>query len=551
MDTRRFGGSFSWESLLCRFAAHDIDPLAESPAPDLSRARSIAAVASIAADEWADIDVQDVLPDLNEQAVRSTLFHEQVHFWQLISSPLLQSIFLTGLQKIYLVTEANGGRSEGVCADPSGVDQTYVTAALKCARSILSSAGEMTKLRWQQELRTNPPASTAAYWRKSAWDGETYPGYCAALSTGQEERRLVDVNPTSLSESAAFVAEMRYGARTIPRLTDGDDETQTLYKGLWELWVRWNPTRSQDEEALSASFLAVVDLALLGGSAHALLGFEQIQDFPAERFGRLFAASGKLPSMASTADGNVQRYQDELAAHTKLMPVDVVLEQAQRRLLRVLVFSLRRYLSISKSVFDKWQGELSNADTDSISSDEMIHALVEVFSQPQSLPFGAHVLGTMFNALQHRRCNRDAFAVPHLHAQELEEAFFMPLILFRGTYYGARAGLKSGTPLPIWNGMLRHDIIALTTVLPMVEAENRCGFLKSMTDCLYTTNGIGCPLAPDARPPDAWLGIRKETGLGNWCHKTCCDMVLGLASEPSRSYWLKRAEAHRASQNDE
>ena len=541
-DERKYGGSFAWKSLISRFFDHDIDPFLDKLDFD-GYDEHWAVLAGIQANFWSDTDSLAVLPDIAEAAVRPTHFHEEAHYWQMLSSPLLQSVFLTALQKIRLVVKANEGRWEFICGEPGCDEHLELTAhALDWAQTLMKSEFSDVEVRWEREIVDSPPTGVAAFTATGGLYNHQYAGYVAALGYGGRERRLVSVDLTSLTESAAYVAEMKFLEQAPKSLLEDAPTIENAYVGLWELWRRYHGGRARDVIALTNSFLATVDLALLGNAPGPLLSLAKMTDFPAERFGRLLAVSNDAGLMAP--DESLSSYQDRLAALAKLDTVDDVLEGGRRKILRILLFSLKPYLSIDDRQWKSWIDELFHPVTNAVCADAILEAVSEPFRVEQSLPIGSYILAAMFNALEHRAANRDAFADPAAHVDELEEKFPLPLILMGGNYYITRPHDRSYRKLPVWTGMLRLDIISLTAMMPLVYGRDKCGFIEFNADCVYVAKGLGCPRAGPERISQKEMQRRADANLANWCHKTHADLVTCLSRGEEREYWLKRAQSH-------
>lgn len=164
MATEAVGGSFTWASLLCRFT-RDIDPFATADTNAVD-AEMLALQAGFGADEWADLDMPEPLPDIHDREVAFALMHESLHYWQLISSPMMQSLVITALQKVRLVTRLNGGDVNFVCGHPDfESDQAGTTAALAAAEALMGGAraDRVTGLEVRKQVELIPdPATTIA-----------------------------------------------------------------------------------------------------------------------------------------------------------------------------------------------------------------------------------------------------------------------------------------------------------------------------------------------------------------------------------------------------
>lgn len=543
MGTPKFGGAFTWESLACRFFQHDIDPLNPAFAEVASDHELVAIMASLNIDEWGDIATLAVLPDVGDEDVASTLFHEQVHYWQIISSPLLQSLFLTALQKIRLVVNANGGRATAICGE-AGADirLDLVTEGLLRARTLMSSPFTDVDVRWQVEIVADPPTDVAALSCRLPDDDREWPGFVAALGYGAPDRRLVQADLCSLTESSALASEMQRRGQLPGELLEHAPPLHDRYLGLWELWRRYHHGRAPEVD-LVYPFVAVLDMALLGGVPGPLLSFNGRDDFPAERFSRLLTASGQEELPSSSGPGDLRRYQEALGKRVNLVPVDDVVARAKRRLLRILVFSLGPLLGLDADTWETRVNDLWRPDPSPVDEASLVRTLDHVFAKNEHLPLGAQILATMYNALCHRTDHPDHFVAPAQYEAILKQRFPLPIILMRGRYYMSQPTDQRDQRITVWPGMLRLDILRLTTLLPLVEGRAECGFVESGAECLYTAAGLGCPRSSKRRISDEAVAVRKKFGTASWCHRTQCDLITGMMRGPERDYWLARASA--------
>lgn len=532
----KYGGAFTWESLLCRFFL-DIDPFA----PQVKRQpnEALAVLAALGADDWQDMCTVDVLPDQCDPDVAMTLFHEQVHYWQLISSPFLQSLFITALQKMRLVVAANKGNPSAICGD-AGLDDApdMVTRSLEYCYALMHGVNGEPQGIITTELGTSPPAAVTRFGVAMDDSDFAFPGYLGSLSyPDRAEDRHVNVDLLSLTESHAYISEQMYGRLPVRGLAANEPAIAASYKGLWELWRRYFAD-GENGAAMLDSFLVAVDLALAGGQPYRLMQFHELQDFPVERFKRLFVVAKRMPLLDVAAGGNVAAYQQRLEGAANLAPQSQLLPSAKRRLLRMLTFSLGPQLGVKSEQWKQWLDALVNGAECKCEPD-ILAAVIEVFKVEQNLPFGAQVLATMYNALDLRERRPELFIHPSRWSEELAEHFPLPLVILQGKYCAPRPKLSSGIPIPVRHGMLRHDIVALAAIRPTVLASSNCGFLESGMDCWFTAQGLGCPRNPgmmDSRAKD----IRGRTQLITWCHRTRAELILGLATPFETEYWTGR-----------
>lgn len=536
----KIDGSFNWETLLCRFFLNDLDPFAPiSPAQPLE---PMALLAAQRAKQGSDGSLMRVLPERELLEVQQTLFHEEVHYWQLLSSPFLQSLFLSALQKTRLVVAANGGNPHAVCGEP-GFDGAVgaVTRSLRaCYAAMSRTMGEPEGI-LDSQLVIDPPT----FVRRFGWtyppDDDPMPGYLIVLLYPESveacsatlQPRVVNIDLTTLTESHAFISESQFKGCLPSRLAWSDPTDHELYKGIWEAWSRYYPGQPADVRARALAI--VLQTAFDGGLPHALMQFQELEDFPVERFKRLLIRSPQAINSALATASEVQSYRAELEILCKLTPQAKVLSAAKARLMRVLIFSLAPFLGHAYP-WASWVEEL--LDSERIDW-KALEAVKQVFSKAQQLPLGAQVIATMYNAIELRQSDPTLFALPALNRDRLEKAFPLPLILLRGQYCFAGTGLVPGQPIPVWLGMLRHEVVALASVRPMIQGSYQCGFLESGAQCWYVAEGLGCPRSAGEISPEVF-DVRVRTQLLNWCHRLHVDLRLGLATPEDLNFWTNR-----------
>jgi hypothetical protein len=543
-----FAGEFRWEVLLCRIFENNLSPeagLSEPRPADRTLAAFIAGHAATAADAFPI----RFFPPAQSAAVGRTLFHEKVHYWQLLFCPLVQSLFLQFLDRLFIEAERLGARtqmiasqghfrkigSEELAEDERSLRSHFARPALELAK--IKSLNEIDPRRTAMPFLMLPHKIPRL----------SLPGYGALMVLDDGSESFFPFTGPYLWEAAAFLSEALFAGEAPLRLRRGDAEEGELYLGAWEFWCRVHEARAASPEDLALGFLAAVDLALtsdivdpeqydsdynmeigsipyrFGKIAYSAQGFQ-----PFNRAGREAAAAVAdwqeqfcrwrgWPSPTNCVRKSVFLLTSVLAATTaRDMPNTPAGEQA-----------LRQFFGLEPG------GNWSIADL------EPVWKLIRLACSRGAPAIGQPSLGAMLNACIYRLSHPGEAALPHLYASRLSGAFPLPIIVAENEYCIEQAGSEgvSAEPYPLGSTDLLHDVIGLIAVRPLRKSQTGCGFIEERLECGYVRSGLGCP---QKLLDERQRGVRRDTGLDDWCHWLLRSLLLATAPTETQTRWEAR-----------
>jgi hypothetical protein len=495
-----FEGAFGFETLLCQLF-RQIDPLAE-----LDRQRPVNTFVlkrmAAAARRMSDVFVPQWLTDEVRQATRDILFHERVHYWQVLSTSAMQRHIVNSLAHLQLAIELAGGKKMSVWAGGS-IDPQGTVKDAKFLYENLNWSG--VSVFWNYEKRDLGSSPTTSLTRVLlGLNLETLiEGYVADVAFESAEAGVARVPLVGryLLESAAYVSEQLFKGEEVGRLSGSKSSEDILYRGAWEVWRRANAAAYDDPVSLALSFLAAVDLAVNPELPVKPASEPQSITIP-WRFGAIVLAAPKLPPLKveSTPAAAVAEFQDRYCrALGWPTPGKVALQLA--------AYLVRIYAPLVG-----------------------LGAEGEMVQRFHKRPLAEMTLDdrSAINAAIHRLFHPGRFALPHLHAEDLTRSFPLPAILYEGEFYIENASQPetlSVSPLDYWSDCVRLMTIDHLRSTPPSESLT-CGFVRRNAECPYMAAGAGCPkrgLSPIEEE------TRRQAGLdADWCHWKVSAIVVGL-----------------------
>jgi hypothetical protein len=531
--------SFDLETLVCNLFATDLstpDVTAGEPGESDADFGRIAA-AHVAAGQ--DMLRMRPYPTGLDAASRARLFHERVHYWQLVSTPMRQLGFLRRLHGIKHGVHSAGGRAGMIAgAGPHG-DPAASAVLVEDDEAVFQPFElEPEMIRGHNEIAHELRTMLVFYLRPAG--PRSYPGY-GALMRLPNGSALFPFSGRALMECAAYLSELLYsGAEQLPRLTD-DDPRSLLYLGPWEFWARIHGPAYRDDRELAAAFLVVADVAmvtdaietrLLDGESHA-----EEHNY-AYRFGKLvfrlqeheplrLAGRDPGPALADFRD-HVHRYGGALPS------ADLSIKKMMVTVTRHLVATLDARGSwpwdtdwIINRLLRGPAEQLVDEDWDGLRrfweflDAHAVHRIGHVAGLP--------TLTAMLNAGHVRTTHPEWFAAPHLFADELGTHLPLPLLLRDGSYhFDQYAGVVPGTPISMDAGAMAFDAMALMCLRPVRDGDATCGFIRNYTPCSYLLHGFGCP---SRGLTTAEEDARRTFRIGEECHWTAHRRGVGLPAD--------------------
>ncbi|HEV2373923.1 MAG TPA: hypothetical protein VGS19_17430 [Streptosporangiaceae bacterium] len=505
------------------------------PPPERSfETRAWAAEAARHVKGWGDSVPLHQLPRLSP-GQRRRLFHERVHYWQLMSLPLQQVEFILDLEQIKATAVRLSGRTPMISGMSYG-SETMPAAEIAQHRN--SVRANFVTPRFEDLTVFDPRSTTNLIPERdvampfvmfpwgSADDPELLPAYLALIYFRESDNAaFVPFSGRNLLESAAYLCERLREGKLPERLAPSCTSEDMTYTGAWEFWLRVHGDRYRSEKDLALGFLAAVDLAMCSDYdpdeiARKDADEQGVWTSIPYRFGKIaYRLQGQPPLIAKDSpEDAIAQFQAVFCRWCGLPAPDVIIRKAMARLTKCLA------LHMSTRTLDKHQDAVAAIaglpDWELATRTAELEALWPVIARDMSHApaIGHATLWAMLNALRLRLRHPGRFAAPHLYEDALAALFPLPLLSRDGLYYLD----ETPSTVPANNQDLRsdtvelvHDCLSLMTVSPLRHGTAECGFITKAAQCWYLHSGLGCPsLGLDARQAQ----LRRQTGLGDWCH---------------------------------
>lgn len=550
-------GSFSLESALCRMFRTDISPSSERHPRDETLRRYARSMAFADARRGADSIPQGRLPDLPSPSA-ARLFHERLHWWQLSSYPLLQRRFLLALQQLRGHVRARGGNhhliggtwefdepanSENLRVACKVTDEEIYWNALQHDMIVSSDRISDPQLTYQVLFFLPSPGA----------NGGQRPCYGAALGfEGSREIAFVAFTLQALLESAAYVSQLLFEGKEPPVPESLDDHASRTYLGVWEYWRRLHGKRYRSTRELCIAFLAAVDLAAMADVPDASTTesldveyfFERVS-IP-YRFGKLaYRLQGSPPLSCHDDDllGAVKEFQASACRRYGWPSIEDVARAQVVFLTKAMLYNCV-FAAAPARTEEELVESLLRQPAEQIANDlEQLRPAWKLIERADTETFviGQALLEAMTNALMLRVEQPSIVPVSHAYARELARLLSLPIVLYEGEYYLDKIEqpsvvVASSEVFVVGPLVAARDAIYLHALMPLRTGEERCGFVKTFTDCHYQKLGFGCPYQPLTDDEQA---LRQEHELADWCHWTYLALQTGIASHETREQWRR------------
>lgn len=562
----QFEGHFSMESLLCGLfgtartdasASHQTEHVSEQPdwsfSAELVRVHFMVSEATGARHGRESLPTQ-VLPEDVRAAAAAILFHERVHYWQLLSLPFLQLRFVNFLDRLRHELTVSGCRRNAVCSHRLEATPRQARRLHEGWAAIESNFGvHQVTANMVQSLNPIRGAKLTAMpyvlLPHAAGEDTRLPGYAGVLGFEREAKGfVVPFMAHHLLESAAFVSECLFVGREVPRLGAESDPDQQTYLGPWEFWCRVHGPRTVDARCLALGFLAAVDLAMSPDHIEPQFCTDDEQYETSSipyRFGKLvYRAQGFRPFSIEGSDEAtaVAAFQSEFCAYSGWPLPAQTHRKAVVALLKLLFSSLIGWLPEKRTaqeildlIRDRTITELAS-DTPAQSKMMELLTLAHEHVRATRYPIGKGVLGAMLNSAMYRVAHPGRFALPHVHVEELSRLFPLPLVVYRGEFYLESVESVGGVGTQWKHSALEllFDAVSLAVLHPLARGTRSCGFQIKGADCYYTSQGAGCPyVGLSSEEADA----RHRYELHDWCHWTLRQIETGIAPPELARRW--------------
>jgi hypothetical protein len=582
-DPDEIAGSFDFESAICNLFSCDAGG---GPADsrdshrDESMTRMFALQQAYYATNLAEAVPYNKLPPNLPSSTQSTLFHERIHYWQMLACPLQQWQFTLSLDRRRAQTAAAGGEPRWICGqgdravpmvelDPflAGISAHFRPFSLTADLQDLKEGRFPAAFAQTKLLATDwitPSAGHAAFLPTAQilmllpHSGNLMlPAYGAEMAF-RDSTKLIrfPFNGRYLMESAAVLSQALFEGQPLPQPTNLDNPEDELYLGAWEFWRRLHGRRYNSERELAIAFLAAVDLTLV---SDVLQVHEKDGEYGSEmssipfRFGKLaFRIQGLEPLRVGEDEdpaAAVARFQEQVSAYQSWPHPSHSVKKMAVAITRLLISAVARHIPESQEAREAIEvlydphGPVNESLGRTAERFEAMDAVWKLFRYAEGHPplIGQLVLGAMLNACLYRIRHPGKFALPHIYHTELRRYFPLPLVLLNGSYHtDVEPGdaMEEGWPYPVSAMEMVHDVISLLTTKSLARGHpKQCGFLDEGIDCTYIRQGLGCPLKGLSK---AEAELREETKLHDWCHWLMRSLILHTAEPSHYLRWLNQ-----------
>jgi hypothetical protein len=552
--------SFSLENLICHLYRDDLGPRPKEPnlADKYLKSFQVAVEAMARKGRRVEqIPVRPIPDDLSPQRDQK-LFHERVHYWQLLSASTLQYRFTLLLDKLHIGAISVGGQADLICGQrqlQSAVDPEEINTSLASMDSNFRHVRATPEMISLPNILSRDPFTDMplCYFPHVLGGTIRLPGYAAGLGfKGKPGAVLVPLGGYNLMESAAYVAELLYAGQSVPRPSALETEEAQLYLGPWEFWARLHEADYDSQTDLVLSYLAAVDYAL---HSDILGPVDDDTEYRYEmlsvpyRFGKLayqMRGEGPLRSEGREPSVAIAEYQARMAEVLAWPSPQATTRKMAAFLTKLLVKSHAHRISTTPEnlALAEWLFGTPAADL----ADDM-DRLQAAWTLASSLrdtkyetgqgyvwPLGQSIIGTMLNACIARLRRPGELAAPHLYHARYKRLFPLPVVLVDGNYC-----VEDPVPLPAEEhpypcsaSEVLYDCIGLAALSPLEKGNVGCGFAVRRCGCYFTGAGLVCPSEQTVTADGDAI---PATPAGTWCHWTLRSLVLGTAPESIRKAW--------------
>ena len=516
-----------------------------------------------------------------EKRISINLFHELVHSWQALSSPMIILNFLNVSKKL----RANAERLNLYLPrisntylffddNDSNIDFAYKSHRMnfiqrKDGRKLFREV-KKTYEEWQKQGYTNcwtdfvkelkslletkykhsiyellghdldivprsynivadePPLAMPFLICNHEKAGERFASFGALIDYFD----MVYFTGDNLMESFANINDYLRKGESIPPYNSLKEE-DNMYLGVYETYRRMHKHRYETEKELALSFLALVDLAFLNDpmGGHNDI-YEYDNSFRNEnvslpyRFGNLiYKAQGFRPFKIKNDDiaNSLKEWQDDYCRYLGyFLPDDGI---------RNMVCAILSSIINDASVYYRFSDESKILETLTLmiknteNWNEYLQYLLDAINQMYQHLNGAkltsqhHMLVMMVNALLFRLRHRGEMTAPCFYSNLIFGSLENLLFIYNGEYYGIPFDNYNDMPLK-QRDVGHYSLLDLMVLKPMAkEGTNSCGFLSSFIPCRFQHKGLGCPLIGLSEDEKRQ---RAYIGLDyDWCHRKC------------------------------
>ena len=528
-------------------------------------------LAHVGAETGVDNILLTELPDGLSKDSLARLFHERVHYAQLLSYPLLQLKFLHELEELRARVAQRGGEPAVICGETDS-DRTAPLSEVLQEKQFMSAIMEGSPKVDDPDIVTIPGGGRDAGLVRAQFidpSGRQMPGFAGVLLFG-ESPLLVPFNASNMLESAAYVTQLLFEGAPLPRMAEKGSPSEQRYKGCWEVWRRMNAHRYGTENDLALAFLAAVDLAF---SAHVLAlqdgalktaleraDYSVAVRYVHARLGYIMLASAALDPLDSSDSSNealhaIQKFQHDCSDYLSWPDTGrtyrFMAAFLTHRLIRSSLWSFEQTVDVDKDALRT--ALLTPPDELADNLDVLVpmwrmleasfHSSTPDVGSPNYV-IGSRLLAKMIASSVFRGSDQPALAAPHLQPQTLREYFQLPCVRVGDQYYmdtavGSLESLaRQAIRIPTIN--LSVDCIQLAILEPVRSNQSQCGLIDPLTrtaNCYYVASGAGCPQLGLTK---AQQERRITEQVYDWCHWANVSLWTALAPDSLQLEWRER-----------
>lgn len=336
----------------------------------------------------------------------------------------------------------------------------------------------------------------------------------------------------NLMEAFANINDCLRKGENIPSYNSLHEE-DNMYLGVYEAYKRMHKHRYETEKELALSFLALVDLAFLNDpmGVHDDI-YEYDNSFRNEnvslpyRFGNLiYKAQGFKPFKIKNKDiaNSLKEWQDDYCRYLGYFLPDDGIRNMICAILSSIINDACVYYRFSDE--NKILDTLTQMTQNKENWNECLQYLLDEINKVYQYLNGAkltsqhHMLVMIVNALLFRLQHRGEMTAPCFYSKQISGSLENLLFVYNGEYYGVPFDNYNDMPLKQMD-VGHYSLLDLMVLKPMAkEGISSCGFLSSFIPCRFQHKGMGCPLIGLS---DDEKSQRASIGLDyDWCHRKC------------------------------
>jgi hypothetical protein len=490
------------------------------------------------------------------------LDHERMHYWQLLGYPILQMQFLLHLERMRHMIADQGGNAykiAGMRAWPNSLKRSRLDTEWQ--RLELQMSARPEDLIHSNITETEGRKYPTEIGVTQGTDGKVkaiYAGTLMRLSRNNDFLR-VPFDVQHLLEAAVAISEVLEGRRKVPQADDLSTADELLYWGCWFYWNDIHSTNDLDETTLMLTFLAAVDLALMGDyfmsydnefrgeDATHLSSYTDEISIPYRfyKIAQLPIPNWLIDTLVNhSATHPLTEYQVSVSKHFGWRdPTEVVGAQLLRLTCSLGSFLWQTDLSAPSP---GWNAAKRLAGTPASQWQKSWDDFESVWSEISDRHYrktdlrfiGYSIIATMLNYMVSRLASFDTHIVLCSNLYEKRCRFSLPLVKFDGHYF-------QDQPVLIDDIFTKHfirvdpfqvptDCLELAVLMPIATEGNnsRCGLMDRYTGepfCSYISAGLGCP-HNDCGLTSEQERFRRAIEIDNYCHWTWMNRKMGTVA---------------------